>query len=103
MAKVQKYKARRDEHLGEERAMRKRFYDGDYAGAAGRKAEEARDAEMISEDRSAMANLPQDVVMKPWPKAGYPARSSYNDNISGINEQIDEDDSKASGQKGFKY
>jgi hypothetical protein len=44
MAKVQKYKARRDEHLGEERAMRKkRFYDGDYAGLEERKSEERRD------------------------------------------------------------
>jgi hypothetical protein len=100
MAKVQKYKARRDEHLGEERAMRKRFYDGNYSGLDSARHLEKRDSQMINEDHSAPANLPQNVMIKYWPKAGHYADYALNDDISGINEQMDEDGSEMMRHKG---
>ena len=100
MAKVQKYKARRDEHLGEERAMRKRFYSGDYSGLNSARNLEKRDSEMINEDHAAFANLPQQPVIKAWPKAGHYADYALNDDIEGIDHQMDEDGSEMMRHKG---
>lgn len=63
---------------------------GDYAGELARRTQEMQDAGMIHEDRSAIANLPQNVMIKPYSKSP----SSYipenlNDDISGIDKQID--------------
>lgn len=55
-----------------------------------------RDAGMISEDRSACANLPQQVIQKEWPRTSYFDHSELNDKISGIDRQMDADVNGAS-------
>jgi len=84
---------------------KKRFYDGDYSGPLNvARREEAKDFSMISEDRSAVANLPQEVKYHAWPKAGRYATYDYEDTIKGIDEQISSDDKGLARQKhGFKY
>jgi hypothetical protein len=64
--------------------MAERFYDG-----------------MISEDKGAVANLPQNVVMKEYPKDGSsPLPESINDKLSGIDAQMGMNNSKKnSGMK----
>lgn len=82
---------------------KKRFYDGDYSGPLNRaRNEERRDFEMISEDKSAVANLPQQVMYKPWPKAGYYADYDLDDTIRGVNKQMDEDGSDMKRHKSSK-
>lgn len=79
---------------------KKRFYDGDYSGPLNKARRiEDRDFSMISEDRSAVANLPQDVKYHAWPQAGYYADYDLDDTIRGINKQMDED---GSGMKRHK-
>lgn len=74
---------------------KKRFYaNEEYAGRDNRRAMEARDFNMISEDRSAPANLPQQVVMKDWPKARHYSDYGLDDTIGGIDEQMDKDNRK---------
>jgi hypothetical protein len=65
-----------------------------YAGMESRRAEEMRDAGMIQENRSAIANLPQEVMIKPYPKAGYALPEGLDDTIRGVDSQMDYDDSK---------
>jgi hypothetical protein len=73
---------------------KKRFYDGDYSGPLNKaRRQEARDFGMISEDKSACANLPQHVIQKEWPKPGYYADYDLDDTIRGINEQENADGS----------
>lgn len=80
---------------------KKRFYDGDYSGPLNKaRREEARDFSMLSEDRSAPANMPQDVKYHAWPKAGHYADYSLDDTIRGINEQQDEDGRAMERHKG---
>lgn len=62
-----------------------------YAGMDSRRAMEARDSMMISEDKSAMANLPQSPVMKYWPREDYAHYSELDDTIRGIDVQIKDD------------
>lgn len=84
---------------------KKRFYDGDYSGNLNTaRRQERADFSMISEDKSACANLPQKEMYKEWPRGGSYATSDYNDTISGINEQERADSSGAKRHKGgFKY
>jgi len=77
---------------------------GSYEGLESARNMERRDSMMISEDRSAVANLPQQVVYKAWPRGGSYATGDYNDTISGVNEQMSADSNKAKANKGgFKY
>jgi hypothetical protein len=46
----------------------KRFH-GAYEGNEERRTQEMQDAGMIKMDRSAVANLPQGVEYRPWPKS----------------------------------
>src|SRR3990172_206293 len=85
---------RRSEHSGMERYERgpvRHELQGHYEGYKGRRHEEMRDAGMISEDHNAIANMPQQVMMKPWPKGGYYEPSVLDDTIRGVNEQMDAD------------
>lgn len=59
-------------------------------------------AGMISEDKGQVANLPQHVVNKPWPRAHAGFGGEYNDNISGIDQQIDQDEAGARRHKAPK-
>lgn len=71
---------------------KKRFHNsGLYEGMDGRRADEARDFNMFPDSSSAVANMPQEVIYKAWPKADQGANYKLNDNISGINKQIGED------------
>lgn len=74
--------------------MAKKFYSGDYAGMDSRRAMEDRDFNMIREDKSACANLPQEVKYHAWPKAGSYANYGVGDTITSIDNQMDEDGSK---------
>jgi hypothetical protein len=56
-----------------------------------RRKHEHDDGRMISEDHSAIANLPQDVKYHEWPKAGGYTPEGIDDTIKGINRQLDSD------------
>ena len=80
--------------------MAKRHYDSlhrkaqtlgadHYAGMEPRRRQEMEDAGMIHEDHSAIANLPQQVMIKPYPKTDHYMPEGLDDTISGIDRQID--------------
>lgn len=52
------------------------------------------DDEMIHEDHRAIANLPQEVMIKAYPKSGPYLPEGLNDSLSGVDRQMDYDDSK---------
>jgi hypothetical protein len=54
---------------------------------------------MISEDHSAMANMPQGVVMKEYPKTPMADLMGYKDNITGIDERLSHDSKKMKGHQ----
>ena len=72
-----------------------RHHEGHYEGHAGRRHQEMRDAGMISEDHSAIANMPQNVMVKPYPVDRDYLPGSLDDTISGVDRQMGEDHSKA--------
>lgn len=72
----------------------KRHYDEAYAGQDARRTQEMQDGGMIREDRSAIANMPQEVMMKPYPKTGPYMPENLDDTIHGIDKQMDMDDNK---------
>ena len=74
--------------------MAKRYHEGMYEGSAGRRKQEMSDAGMISEDRNEIANLPQQVMIKHYPKSGAYMPEPLDDTIRGIDKQMDYDDSK---------
>lgn len=76
--------------------MAKRYNEGRYEGAEGRRTQEMQDAGMIRENPSAIANLPQEVMIKGWPDAGTYMPENLDDTIRGINRQVALDDSKRS-------
>lgn len=65
-----------------------------YAGMNAKRTQEMQDAGMIHENMNAVANLPQEVMMKPYPKTGPYMPEGLNDDISGIDRQMDYDDSQ---------
>jgi len=71
--------------------MAKRYYDGAYAGAAPRKMQEARDSRMISEDMSAIANLPQGVIYREYPKTPYSMPEGLDDTMYSVDRQMKDD------------
>jgi hypothetical protein len=67
-----------------------------YSGAAARYAMERKDGGMIHENHNAIANLPQEVMIKPWPpRPGY-LPEVLDDGISGIDRQLAMDDAYTS-------
>jgi hypothetical protein len=50
------------------------------------------DDEMIHEDHRAIANLPQEVMIKPYPKTGPYLPEGLDDGLSGVDRQMDYDD-----------
>lgn len=78
--------------------MAKRFHDGKmmeknefYAGEKARRRQENEDGGMIREDHSAIANLPQHVMMKEYPKVGGYMPEGLDDTIRGVDGQIERD------------
>lgn len=68
------------------------MYDEYYAGMDPRRRQEMADANMISEDNKAVANLPQNVIMREYPKARFGGYSELNDTLMGIDIQMNDDD-----------
>jgi hypothetical protein len=66
------------------------FYDG----MDSRRAQERADGNMIHEDRSAMANLPEQPIMKYYAKPHGYLPEGLNDSIGGVDAQISLDNSK---------
>lgn len=64
-------------------------YGEHYAGPEARRTQEMQDGGMIREDRSAIANLPQNVMMKPYPMTGPYMPEGLDDTISGVDHQMD--------------
>jgi len=65
---------------------------GSYEGHESRRHQEVKDSYMIKEDHSAIANMPQQVMIKPWP-AGYSyLPEDLDDSIHGIDRQLGMDD-----------
>ena len=80
--------------------MAKRHHsEGHYAGAEGRRKQEMQDGGMISEDHSAIANMPQNVMMKPYPKEGNYMPEDLDDTIRGVDRQESADDRKRSSER----
>lgn len=65
-----------------------------YAGADARRTQEMQDAGMIRENPAAIANLPQEVMIKAYPKPGSYLPEGLDDTIRGVDMQMDYDDSK---------
>ena len=97
-------KARYHEHSGMERKLHGRAHmmhsdqahvsEGHYEGRSARRHEEMRDAGMITEDHNAIANLPQQVMIKMYPKNGPYMPEPLDDTIRGVDMQMDYDDGK---------
>jgi len=72
--------------------MAKRYHEsmrGDYEGREGRRRQEMMDGMMIKEDHSKIANLPQEVMIKDWPKTRAYLGEGLDDTIRGIDRQMD--------------
>ncbi len=91
----QSKRARHDEHMGMEKHERgpvkhHTMHSGYYAGAHDRRRQELEDAGMIHEDHNAIANMPQEVMIKPWPAAPRSYVSEgLDDTIRGVDRQMD--------------
>jgi len=91
---AKRYHQTKEDRMHESRGMRNRMHEGYYEGHSERRRQEMQDAGMIHEDHSAIANLPQEVMMKPWPDAGGYEPEVLDDTIRGINKQKGADHSK---------
>lgn len=79
-------------------ASKKRFHHtqskaGMYEGHNERRKQEMQDGGMIVEDHKAIANMPQEVRYHDWPGKYQGLDGDLNDTISGINQQLDKDES----------
>lgn len=77
-----------------DRVAREANYNDFYAGMDARRRQELEDAGMIHEDQRAIANLPQEVMIKAYPIPGRYLPEGLDDTIRGIDHQIDYDDGK---------
>lgn len=81
--------------------MAKRYYSGKmlekhdyYAGEESRRHQEMEDAGMIREDHSAIANLPQNVMIKAYPRPDGYMPEVLDDTIRGVDAQVALDNRK---------
>lgn len=65
-----------------------------YAGMEPRRRQELEDAGMIHEDHNAIANMPQNVMIKKYPKTGPYNPEILDDTIESVDAQMDYDDSQ---------
>lgn len=63
-----------------------------YAGVDPRRRQEMMDGMMIREDHHAIANMPQEVVYRSYPKAGHTLAPYLDDTIQGVDSQMNRDD-----------
>jgi hypothetical protein len=70
--------------------MAKRYHgsQGAYAGHDDRVRQERADGGMIHEDKSAIANLPQNVMIKSYPNPNDYAVYGLNDTIASVDHQM---------------
>jgi hypothetical protein len=68
--------------------------EGAYAGESARVRMEHHDGGMIMEDHSAVANLPQNVMIKPWEREENYMPENLTDDIRSVDRQINLDKSK---------
>jgi hypothetical protein len=81
--------AKRHYGMGHERkGMRKQEAD------LSRRTEEMQEADMIREDHSKIANLPQEVMIKPYPQSYDYMPEDIDDGIRGVDRQISTDNRK---------
>ena len=78
------------EHDGSEKPYGRGYYEG----RVDRRRQEMADAGMIYEDHEEIANLPQQVMMKKYPKTGPYLPEVLDDTFNGIDRQMDYDDDK---------
>jgi hypothetical protein len=71
-----------------------RVSEGDYAGEGARKRMEKHDGAMIHDDMSAVANLPQNVMYKPWEREHSYMPEHLEDDIRSVDRQIGMDTGK---------
>jgi hypothetical protein len=84
-------------YKGHKRGMEGHMYKPgkeEVAGTDPRRTDEMQAAGMIHMDPHAIANLPQNVMIKPYPKAGPYMPEGLDDTIAGIDRQMDYDDDK---------
>lgn len=79
-------------------------FEGQYAGRDMRRAQEHQDGEMIHEDPTAIANLPQEVIYHEYPRTPY-MTYDLNDTITGVDELMRENtkQTKHGKRQGEKY
>jgi len=82
---------------GNEKAVYNAFRASDradefYAGSGARRRQEMEDAGYIHEDHNAVANLPQEVIMRSYPKTGPYMPEGLEDSIRGVDHQMHYDD-----------
>ncbi len=76
-------------HASEDKIINfRRVSEGAYAGESARVRMEHHDGGMIMEDRSAVANLPQNVMIKPWEKEHDYLPEGLRDDIRSVDAQI---------------
>ena len=63
-----------------------------YAGVDPRRRQEMMDGMMIHEDHHAIANLPQGVIYRDYPKVGHTMAPYLDDTITGVDSQMNRDD-----------
>lgn len=73
--------------------MAKRFH-GSYEGKDARVAQESSDGAMMPSGIGSYANLPQELVMREYPKVGGYSPEGLDDSIRGIDGQVSDDNSK---------
>jgi hypothetical protein len=96
--------AKRHHHQSMSARKHEAYGEGYYEGKESRRHQEMHDGGMIHEDHSAIANMPQEVMMKPYPKTGPYMPEPLDDTIRGIDMQMDKDDSqRARHFKPHKY
>jgi len=93
MAK-KKYHQSVSDRMAESRGMERRIMDDameTYSGYDARKRREIEDGNMINENHSEIANMPQEVRYHDWPASPIGTRYYLNDDIRGIDNQMKDD------------
>lgn len=76
-------------------AAKRHYSHGSYEGMEARRTQEMQDGGMIRENPNAIANLPQEVMIKPYPYAGADMPDGLDDTIRGVDHQMNTlDDAK---------
>ncbi len=74
-------------HMSEHEHRGHKIRGGHYEGMDPRRRQEMEDAGMINEDHSAIANMPQGVIMREYPRENDYTPENLDDTIHGIDRQ----------------